>query len=234
MRKISPVIEAEVARAGQGNDMVDVLKRAHGDDKQRMFEELLGNLIGGSETTIIFMTWLLHFLAHDLELQERLRKEVMGFDPTRDKVGDLHLLNDCIIECLRLRSPAFMTSRTAARDTRLGDIAIPAGTHVFGSQYITQLHPAVWKDPERFDPDRLRTRRPSNNKEQSDWFPFGGGKNVCAGQKYVFAEAGLGVARLLQHFRITPVSPLDVGMDPQLTMRPGIPVVVRATAIPSS
>lgn len=144
----------------------------------------------------------------------------------------MELLNRCLVECLRIRSPAYMTSRTTACRAQLGDLQLEPGTHVFGSQYITHLHPKVWPDPERFDPDRFLSRKPLNSREQADWFPFGGGKFVCVGQKYALEEAALGVARLFQAFKIVPLSPKDVGFDPQLTMRPAKKITIRAECAP--
>jgi cytochrome P450 len=223
-------VESLVERNPRAGSMLEALVEAHtsgqGLDRQRLLEEMLGNLIGGSETTIILMLWTIYYLAHDPVLQDRLHEAVTASPP------DLHrnpksLLNRCITEALRLRSPSYMAVREAIRPVSVRDVAIPAGAHVFASQYITHNDPRLWPQPERFDPDRFLAQPPRTAPDYTDFFPFGGGRNVCTGQAYAFQEAALSVSTLIRHFRFIPAQAFDAGVQAALTLRPARPVILR-------
>ena len=204
--------------------MLDALVQTHSADgrlnRKHLLEEMLGNLIGGSETTIILMLWTLHYLSHAPALQDRLYDEVAGPAPGLHRSPRNSLLHRCIFEALRIRSPSYLAVRESVRPVRVGGTGLPAGTHVFASQYITHNDPRVWPDPGRFNPDRFLDRIPRTAPDFADFFPFGGGRNVCTGQAYAFQEAAIAVGTLIRHFRLVPTSPLDVGVRPELTLRP--------------
>lgn len=220
-------IESHLDRSVDGDSMLGALVRAHSEagvlDKKRLLEEMLGNLIGGSETTIILLVWTLHFLAHDPTLQERLHRELAEHRFDTHGLPRTSLLHRCLTESLRIRSPSYLAARESVRPVRVGDVERPARAHVIASQYITHNDPRVWSEPDRFDPDRFSRRPPRSTKDCSDFFPFGGGRNVCSGQAYAYQEAALALSCLLKHFRLRPGSPFDIGIRPELTLRPEKP-----------
>jgi cytochrome P450 len=79
---------------------------------------------------------------------------------------------------MRLYPPAWMIARAARADDVIGGYPIPAGTTVFLSPYLTHRHPAVWPEPERFDPERFASdgvaRRPPGA-----YFPFATVPRAC-------------------------------------------------------
>ena len=60
-----------------------------------------------------------------------------------------------INEALRLYSPIHSLSRVALEDDTLGGYHIPAGATIYVSLYATHRLPALWPDPDRFDPERF-------------------------------------------------------------------------------
>src|SRR5205823_6310873 len=58
-------------------------------------------------------------------------------------------------EVLRLYPPFWRISRQAIADDVVAGFRIPAGCAVLLAPYLTQRHPGLWPDPDRFDPDRF-------------------------------------------------------------------------------
>ena len=88
------------------------------------------------------------------------------------------------------------------RTIRLGGYVIPAGALVLLSPYLTHRHPAVWDDPERFDPDRFIAARAATRSAFA-YFPFGGGPRRCIGSAFATTEMQMIVATVAQHYRLS-------------------------------
>lgn len=220
--------------------------RAHTDaagrtDVGKVLDETIANLIGGSETTIILMAWAFYYLVRHPRVEDRLRREAseaLGAAlPTLDSLRRMPYLDRVIREVLRLRSPAYVSSRRATRDTELGGVRIPGDAMVFVSQHITHRHSRVWPQPETFEPDRHLDggplSRPSRPGEVA-WFPFGGGSFYCLGMNYAVNEAKVLVASLVRRYSFEPVDPdafAEVGLDARLTLRPDRPLPVRVRRV---
>jgi cytochrome P450 len=151
---------------------------ADGDDAPaalapgEMREQLLAVLVAGYETTAAMMAWALHAVARD--------------SGTRRRCADGGYASLVIAETLRLRPPTWMFVRVAHRADRLpSGAAIPAGAKIYLSQYVSHRQPAIFPDPERFDPERFAGAR---TVPPFAYFPFGGGPRMCFGE---------GLARLL-------------------------------------
>jgi cytochrome P450 family 138 len=72
---------------------------------------------------------------------------------------------------------------------------------------IAQLHedPAVFPDPDRFDPHRFTGNRPPTFA----WVPFGGGTRRCVGAAFANTEMDVVLRTLLRHFVIETDSAPD-------------------------
>lgn len=232
---LRPRITSDRDRATMLGDII----RANSDERgrpnvQRILDETISNLVGGSETTIVLMAWAMFYVAQHKDVQARLRREideVVGDRrPTNDDLKKMPYLRNVVSETLRLRSPAYMQTRTALKDTELGGYTIKKDAMIFASQYITHQDARFWKDPGEFRPERFNSdsaEAPANRKSQSVFFPFGGGAFYCVGMNYAFYEAELTLLSLLQHFEFdlherTPVA--SVGHDARITLRPDRPI----------
>jgi cytochrome P450 len=91
----------------------------------------------------------------------------------------------------------------------LGEYRIPGGSMVLLSPYVTHHSPAVWENPEAFDPERFN---PENTARRSRFafYPFGGGQRQCIGSRYALMQMQVVIALVVQQFR--------------LHLRPGHPV----------
>jgi cytochrome P450 len=145
------------------------------------------------------------------------------------RMEDLPSLRDTrrvIEEVLRLYPPTWLTARSPLEDDPLGGYVIPAGALVLLSPYLTHRHPAVWEDPERFDPDRFTSVR-GRMRPAFAYFPFGGGPRHCVGSAFATTEMQLIVAAVAQCYRLTLVPGVCVSPAAGLTLRPSPAVLCR-------
>jgi len=104
--------------------------------------------------------------------------------------ADLSLIEAAVEEFLRMESSNQLGNRRALADTRLGGIAMAAGTYVHIGIGAANRDPAVFPDPDRLDIRRQPNRHLS----------FGSGIHTCAGMSLARMEARVAIAKLLRRF----------------------------------
>jgi cytochrome P450 len=122
---------------------------------------------------------------------------LLGHPETRD-------LELGIEESLRLEPAAAMVDRYATADTRLGEAKIGRGDLVHISITGANRDPAVFADPDEFDPGRANVRR---------HLAFAQGPHVCLGVHLARLEARVGLSALLRRLpglRLDPARPAVV------------------------
>ena len=209
-----------------------MLKVRHPETGERLSRlnmryQILTFLVAGHETTSGALSFTLYFLSQNpecLRLAQREADEILGTDPdaepTFEQVSKFRYIRRCLDESLRLwpTVPAF--SRRPVADTVL------AGKYPMRSQdwaliMLGQVHrdPAVWENPETFDPDRFLPeeirKRPAHSYK-----PFGTGMRACIGRQFALHESVLVLARLVHRYDITPDADYRLDVTERLTMVP--------------
>lgn len=183
-------------------------------DVENVRFQILTFLVAGHETTSGLLAFALHQLASDRALLRGVRDEIDAAfgerDPTRDEVWSLELLMRVINEALRLWPTVPVLSLRAKHDQVIGGrYAVVAGKPI--KVLVAALHrdPQVWREPERFDPDRFRpdevARRPA-----AAFKPFGNGKRACIGRQFAVLETALALALIVRDFDLEPPTALRV------------------------
>jgi len=219
-------VRARRARGGEQNDVLSMLLAARGEDGSAMGdEELVAEmktlLVAGHETTATALTWTMLELLRNPETWSRLQREVA-------EGGDEYL--DAVVkESLRLHPIVPMVGRRLQAPAVVGGREYPAGTVLAPNIYLTQRNPAVWRDPDRFDPSRFLGWK-SNPYE---FLPFGGGVRRCIGLAFALFEMKCVLSRIAQRadLRLAP------GYTPKLVRRgitfavsEGLPVILERRA----
>src|SRR5262249_61455330 len=93
-----------------------------------------------------------------------------------------------IEEAMRLYPPAHAVSRTAIGEDRIGGVRVPAGSNISISTYMTHRNPNLWREPERFDPERFAPAAVAQ-RHRFAHLPFGGGPRICIGSGLAIADA---------------------------------------------
>lgn len=226
-------IEAKRAAGSDGEDIMSMMVRAHDRDPGRLtLDELLGNgfllYFAGHETTFKALTWTLFLLAMHPEvaadLLDELEEHLGGDPPAYDQLYRLPLLDRVIKESLRLFPPASLLPRVATRSARLGGYAIPAGSEVIWSPYVTHRDAEVYREPQRFLPERWLEISPS----PFEYVPFGARSRTCMGVSFAGMELRILIPMILQRHRlqVAPGARIDLQANTVMGPRPGIPVTV--------
>lgn len=75
--------------------------------------------------------------------------------PLYDFVNSLDYLDQVFCEVLRLYTPGYLVQRRCNEACTINGITIPQNVDVFMPPYVLHRDPALWPDPEKFDPDRF-------------------------------------------------------------------------------
>lgn len=242
--RIQAIVDARRTKSGDHADLLDALLHARYDDGSAMSDDqLLDELItlwgAAHETSADAQFWTAALLATHPQLRDAVAAEadrVLGDRlPTAEDLTQLPLAMAAFKEAMRLYPPAASLMRAAVRDTTVGGYRIRKGTIVFISTYSMHRNPALYPDPERFDPTRFlagvdHNGRPSTSPAERNGFgylPFGAGRHVCIGSTLALTEGQVFTAVLARRLRFDLV---DEGpIEPQLLINLRPRGTVRAT-----
>ncbi|XP_023422415.1 cytochrome P450 4F3-like [Cavia porcellus] len=197
-------------------DFIDVLLMNEDKEGKELSDEDIRAeantvMFGGHDTTASGLSWVLYNLAKHPEYQERCRQEVQevlrGREPEDiewDDLAQLPFLTMCIKESLRLHPPVLVASRCCTQDIVLPDgRVIPKGVICLVSIFGLHHNPAVWPDPEVYNPFRFDSEN-SKGRSPLAFIPFSAGPRNCIGQTFAMTEMKVALAMTLQRFRVLP------------------------------
>ncbi|XP_051258718.1 steroid 17-alpha-hydroxylase/17,20 lyase [Dicentrarchus labrax] len=163
----------------------------------------------GVETTSTTLLWILAYLLHHPEVQERVQKELDEHVGSERPVcvSDRSRLPylDCVInEGMRIRpvSPVLIP-HTALTDSSIGGHSVGRGTRVLVNMWSIHHDPRLWDAPDLFNPDRFLDDQ-GQRVTPTCFLPFGAGPRVCVGESLARLELFLFLSSLLQRmsFRV--------------------------------
>jgi cytochrome P450 len=180
-QRLLRAIRRRRARADGGEDVLSMLLAARDEEGQGLTDEQLVDemktlLVAGHETTATGLTWTVLELLRHPAILERLRDELAA--------GRDELLEAVVKEGLRLRPVVPMVGRTLQAPATVAGRRYDAGVILAPNIYLTHRNPAVWTDPDRFDPSRFVGTKPSPYA----FMPFGGGVRRCIGLAFAMLE----------------------------------------------
>jgi len=218
-------------------DLLSMLLQARDDDggmmdDKQLRDELMTIFLAGHETTAMNLTWTWYLLMEHPEIMTRLKAEVdsvLGDRPaTMADLAQLKYAEMVIKESMRLYPPAPSVGREPIQYLELGGYTIPKGALLTLSIYGMHHNPAVFPDPEVFDPERFS---PENEKNipRYGYLPFGAGPRVCIGNSFAMMEARLILATMVQQADFTLVQGQKIIPKQLVTVRPANGIVVKVT-----
>lgn len=223
--------EALLKSNTEPNDLLGLLITTPDLSDDLIRDQMLTMLIAGHDTSTALLAWALYLLGRHPAVLAQAQAEietVLGDAlPTLETMTELRYLERVINESLRLYPPLHIGTRTAAVNLEFGGYAIPAGTRVLYSPYLTHRQPEYWPNPDCFDPDRFLPEQ-SHTRPAFSFVPFGGGSRICIGAAFAQVEAKVILARLLQQFELELLQPkVHLHMGVTLEPRPGVVTVAR-------
>src|SRR5690606_23715542 len=146
-------------RGGGGSDLLGALLEAadeHGAlSEQQLRTEVMHLYLASFETTGSALAWTLWLLATHPRIRTALQDEIDAGEGQGDEPGRTSLLQACIYEGLRLFPPVPLIPRRTVADHVLGGHLVRAQTPVLVSPWLIHHDPALWPDPDAFDPHRF-------------------------------------------------------------------------------
>ncbi|GMS95798.1 hypothetical protein PENTCL1PPCAC_17973 [Pristionchus entomophagus] len=177
----------------------------------------------GHDTTATALTWTLHLIGNDEDVQRHIHEEIdsvfMGDEISVEDLGKLKYLECCIKESLRLFPSVPIIMRELGEDQELNGQIVPKGTHILLNIYLTHRDPNHFDDPEVFRPERFL---PENSARHAYSFvPFSAGSRNCIGQRFALMEEKTILAWIFRHFKIkSSEKRFEIRTKMELIMRP--------------
>lgn len=128
---------------------------------------------------------------------ESLRKEILDRRPTEPDLQSLPYLRGVIREGLRLSmaNPSRLPRVVPSGGWTYNNYHFPAGTNVGVAPYELHLNPRVFRDPEKFLPERWLD---PSDEMMRDWIPFGLGSRQCIARNLATVELYVAVQSLVE------------------------------------
>ncbi|MGI9553583.1 MAG: cytochrome P450 [Thermodesulfobacteriota bacterium] len=192
-------------------------------DDIQVRDEVITFYIAGQETTSNALCWTWYLISQNKEVEEKIDKEiseVLGDRlPDYKDLGSLTYIQNTVKESLRMYPPAWVITRRAINDYKVGEYNIPSGADIYMSQYVVHYDKRFYSEPEIFNPDRW-----DNLKEKElhrfAFFPFGGGTRRCIGEPFAMMEAVLLIATIASKWKLRLEPDFKVEAKPLITLRP--------------
>ncbi len=206
VERVDELIAAELterraaADLAERDDILSLLLTARHEEGSPMSDaeirdELLTLLVAGHETTATALSWAMERLSRHPEKLGRLREETLAGDDT--------YLTATIQETLRLRPVIVLVLRRLTEPVELGGYELPAGATVAPSIHLIHRDPAIYPEPERFQPERFLDNPPGTYT----WIPFGGGVRRCIGAAFAQFEMQVVLRELVKRHGVAPADP---------------------------
>ncbi|XP_077996722.1 cytochrome P450 4F6-like [Glandiceps talaboti] len=197
-------------------DFMNILLQARDEDGKGLTEEEIREqvdtfMFAGHDTTASAISWCLYNLARNPEHQQKCREEIDSILDTKDgdtiewdDISKLTYLTMCMKESLRFNPTVPFIGRRLSKPMKFPDlnVTLPAGEWVGVVSIGLHANPAVWDDPESFNPLRFT---PENCQSRSPYafVPFSAGPRNCIGQNFAMNEIKVVVASTLRKFELT-------------------------------
>ncbi|HXU80302.1 MAG TPA: cytochrome P450 [Polyangia bacterium] len=209
-----------------GNDLLSMLvesrdaESGEGMTDRQLRDEVMTLMLAGHETTSVTLSWAFTFLSRHPAVRRTLEEELAAVLGGRaaglEDLPRLRYTRMVLEETMRLLPPAWVVTRSAVADDEVDGFFVPAGSLVIVSPYVTHRDPALWPNPEGFDPQRFE----STEQPRYAYFPFGGGPHLCIGAGFAMMEAQIVLATVAQHLRLDLLPGHPVEVEPLVTLRP--------------
>ncbi|KAI8058625.1 cytochrome P450 [Syncephalis plumigaleata] len=192
-------------------------------DIDQIIAESIVQLLGGTDTTALTLTWTLHFILEHPAIHQRLEHELLAAIPDQDQVithstvKHLPLLNAVILESMRLRTVGGASQRVVpSGGVVICDVYLPQGFVIHPVSPAIHLTPQIFgENTECFHPDRWLNTTPEKRKlMRQNLLAFSMGARACLGQSLAWMELQLTLSILIRRFVITIPSWISGDMRP--------------------
>ncbi|MFC9786874.1 cytochrome P450 [Rhodococcus sp. NPDC127528] len=195
-------------------------------DDENIRNQVITFLNAGHETTSGTLSFALHLLATNPQVADRARDEIYSLwprgsdpDPVFADIHRLKYVRRVIDETLRLWPIAPGYLREPKQDTTVGGHPVAEGQAILALTFAVHRDPVWGGDPETFDPDRFLPER-ARTRPPGIYKPFGTGVRACIGRQLALHESVLALALVLHRYDLEPVPGYELEVAEEFTLKP--------------
>ena len=226
-RIIQEIIEERKASKEEINDLLNMLLETRYEDTgesmsvEQLIDEIKVLFIAGHETTANALTFTLHLLGRNPEVQQKVFDEIIDIESQTaniiEQLQKMTYTNAVLNESMRLYPPAWITDRQNIEDDSLAQFKIKKGTLIGISFYELHRNPKYWNNPDEFIPERFLGEQ---KKESMQYFyPFGAGPRMCIGTGFAIYEMCLTISQIVKKYVIQSNNDV-IQFNPLITLKP--------------
>jgi len=218
------IVEQRRAEKADHRDIMDNLMKVAEDNpeltEEMMFKTCVQFFTDGYESVAMVMSVVFYYLTVYPDIQTKLQEELDEVMERKEDhtaveqtdLNDMVYLDQVLKEGTRLGCLA-NTARNCIKPYKIpdSDFVIPKNTRVIIPTVGLHYDPAIWPDPETFDPERFS----AENKGKIDsvtFQPFGFGPRQCLGQNLMMIESKILLIHVLRNFSLKPVGEMPQRM----------------------
>lgn len=194
------------------SDLVKTNKEEAGLTNFEIAEHMIFLLLAAHDTTTSTLTSSIHFLARDIDYQNKVKRESSNL--SKIDISDLKngIIGEAVFnEAIRKYPPVPFSPRLVVNDTELEGYEIPKDTYIAAGPLVLHNDKRYWDDPISFNPARFE----DPNVTHEAYFPFAGGAHTCLGKffaSYLFKNV---IYKLVDNFeQITTDEDLKINPAP--------------------
>ncbi|KAG8959800.1 hypothetical protein FRC03_007466 [Tulasnella sp. 419] len=230
-----------------GRDLLSVLVKSNLATDALSQDEVLAQIttfvLAGHETTSTALAGFLYLMSAHLDIQNKLRQEVLlvGTDnPSIEDLNALPYLDKVLRETLRLYSPVTITSRVATQDDVLPvsepyvdkngktcyEIRVQKGDITFLPLFAVNKSPRLWgPDSKDFIPERWESPLDAISAIPSvfsNLSSFLAGPRACIGWRMAVMEMKVFMFAMIRNFEFKIDPSLKITLDTVIVSRPSV------------
>ncbi|WP_343696708.1 cytochrome P450 [Flavobacterium sp.] len=224
---IQEIIEERKSSGEEINDLLNMLLETRYEDTgesmsmEQLIDEIKVLFIAGHETTANALTFTLHLLGRNPEVQQKILDEIVEIESQTDNVIEqlqkMTYINAVLNESMRLYPPAWITDRQNLEDDLLVNFKIKKGTLIGVSFYELHRNPKYWNNPDEFIPERFLGEQKKQSMQY--FYPFGAGPRMCIGTGFAIYEMCLTISQIVKKYTIKSDNE-SVQFNPLITLKP--------------
>ncbi|KAL5235272.1 hypothetical protein ACI65C_002682 [Semiaphis heraclei] len=183
---------------------VSILQASELDNRDKK-AAIIDYIAAGIKTLGNTLVFLLYLVAKHPEVQEKLYNEVSELAPAGTSITAEHLhkatyLHACITEAHRLKPTAPCIARVLESEIEYDNYRLPPGTVVLLHTGLACLDEDNFKDATSYRPERWLDEL--TKKSPFLVAPFGCGKRMCPGKRFIELELQIVLAKMVKQFQI--------------------------------
>lgn len=224
---IQEIIEDRNSSKEEFNDLLNMLMQTRYEDTgegmsmKQLIDEIKVLFIAGHETTANALTFTLHLLGRNPEVQQKIFDEITIIESETDNIIEqlqkMAYTTAVLNESMRLYPPAWITDRQNVEDDSLAQFNIKKGTLIGISFFELHRNPNYWNNPDEFIPERFL----GDQKKLSMpyFYPFGAGPRMCIGVGFAMYEMCLAITQIVKKYEIKAENSA-IEFNPLVTLKP--------------